>query len=51
MWLVANGLAALSPADVEIARICEIADSTLRTRRLQSQLSEAEQRELERAVA
>lgn len=51
MWLVANGLAALSPADVEIARICEIADSTLRTRRLQRQLSEAEQRELDRAVA
>jgi hypothetical protein len=51
MWLVANGLAALSPADVEIARICEITDSTLRAKRLQRQLSEAEQRELDRAVA
>jgi hypothetical protein len=51
MWLVANGLAALSPADVEIARICEIADSTLRTRRLQQQLSAAEQETLAEAVA
>jgi hypothetical protein len=51
MWLVANGLAALSPADVEIARICEIADSTLRARRLQQQLSAAERRELDLAVA
>ncbi|MBO3734126.1 helix-turn-helix transcriptional regulator [Glycomyces niveus] len=50
-WLVANGLAALSPADVEIARICEITDSTLLAKRLQRQLSEDEQRELDRAVA
>lgn len=51
LWLVANGLAALSPADVEIARICEITDSTLRARRLQRQLSAAEQEVLAHAVA
>lgn len=51
MWLVANGLAALSPADVEIARICEVTDATLRARRLQRQLSAADQEALAQAVA
>ncbi|MEV3937873.1 hypothetical protein AB0K52_18060 [Glycomyces sp. NPDC049804] len=51
MWLVANGLAALSPADVEIARICEVTDATLRARRLQQQLSATDRETLARAVA
>lgn len=51
MWLVANGLAALSPADVEIARICEVADATLKARRLQRQLSATDLEELSLAVA
>jgi hypothetical protein len=51
MWLVANGLAALSPADVEIARICEVADATLKARRLQRQLSATDLEELALAVA
>ncbi|THV27075.1 hypothetical protein [Glycomyces paridis] len=51
MWLVANGLAALSPADVEIARICEVADATLRARRLQRRLPQADQEALVAAVA
>jgi hypothetical protein len=51
MWLVANGLAALSPADVEIARICEVTDATLRARRLQQQLSATDLETLSQAVA
>jgi hypothetical protein len=51
MWLVANGLAALSPADVEIARICEVTDATLRARRLQQQLSPTDLETLSQAVA
>ncbi|RRR96442.1 hypothetical protein [Glycomyces terrestris] len=51
IWLVEHGLAAMSPADVEIARICEVADATLRARRLQNHLAEAEREELNLAVA
>lgn len=51
MWLVANGLAALSHADVGIAEICEVTDATLRARRLQRQLSATDQETLARAVA
>nr|BFF23297.1 hypothetical protein GCM10025732_12620 [Glycomyces mayteni] len=51
MWLVANGLAAMSPADIEIARICEVADAMLRARRLQNRLDEADREALNLAVA
>ncbi|MCD0443463.1 hypothetical protein LO763_07465 [Glycomyces sp. A-F 0318] len=51
MWLEQHGLAEVSPADVEIARICEVADATLRARRLQRRLPESEREALTRAVA
>jgi hypothetical protein len=51
MWLVQHGLAAMSPEGVEIARICEVADATLRARRLQNRLAEAEREALNLAVA
>lgn len=51
LWLVANGLAELAPADVEIARICEVADATLRARRLQRRLPITDLEDLNEAVA
>lgn len=51
IWLEEHGLAEVSPADVEIARICEVTDATLRAKRLQRSLREAEREELARAVA
>lgn len=51
MWLVQHGLGALSPADVEIARICEVADATLRAKRLQERLQDDDREALTRAVA
>ncbi|GAA1684224.1 DNA-binding protein [Glycomyces endophyticus] len=51
MWLVQHGLAAMSPEGVEVARVCEVADATLRARRLQNRLPEADREALNLAVA
>jgi hypothetical protein len=51
VWLEQHGLASMSPADVEIARICEVADSMLRAKHLQRRLREADREALARAVA
>jgi hypothetical protein len=50
-WLQEHGLADVSQTDVEIARVCEVADSLIRARRLQRELSPRERQLLRRAVA
>ena len=51
MWLYRNGLAQMSAADIEIARVCEVTDAMIRAHRLESNLSTAERRLISRAVA
>ncbi len=51
VWLHEHGLAGVSPADVEIARICEVADSMIRSQRLQAALPSRDRHDLRRAVA
>lgn len=50
-WLRDHGLAQVSPADVETARMCEIADSLVRAHRLQRELSPDDRELLTGAVA
>ena len=50
-WLHEHRLAAVSLADVETARVCEVADSLIRANRLQRRLSTEERRLLCSAVA
>jgi len=50
-WLHEHGLADVSETDVETARVCEIADSLVRARRLQHELPPKDRRLLQRAVA
>ncbi|THV40524.1 hypothetical protein [Glycomyces buryatensis] len=51
IWLEEHNLAEVSPADVEIAQLCEVADATLRARRLQRRLSAEHRKALTQAVA
>ncbi|MCG5216182.1 hypothetical protein [Streptosporangium sp. KLBMP 9127] len=50
-WLNEHRLAEMSCADVEIARVCEVADSLVRASRLQRQLAVEDRRLLARVVA
>lgn len=50
-WLHDSGLAKVSLADVETARVCEVADALLRAHRLQDELTPTDRRLLRRAVA
>ncbi|WP_157930518.1 hypothetical protein [Glycomyces xiaoerkulensis] len=51
MWLASHGLARMSSADVEIARVCEAADAMIRVQRLQSRLPAEDREALTDAVA
>lgn len=50
-WLNGSGLAQVSVADVELARVCEVADSLIRAHRLQNELAPQDRERLNRAVA
>lgn len=50
-WLHTHRLANVSLSDVEIARVCEVADSLVRAKRLQRELRPNEQKLLAGAIA
>lgn len=50
-WLHQHGLAEISNSDVEMARVCEIADSLVQAHRLQHELDPGDRQRLCRAVA
>ncbi|WP_440073363.1 hypothetical protein [Streptosporangium sp. OZ121] len=50
-WLHRNRLAEVSPREVELAEVCEVADSLIRARRLQQRLPEKDRERLHHAMA